>query len=115
MTFYLVPELTLGTGVILATYLYAIGPWNPDRPDPVSPWRIGLFTFGIAIFFAALHPPIDTLSSSYFSVHMTQHIMVALIGPPLLILGIPEWMLNPLMRTRLINAIVRWLTKPIVA
>jgi putative membrane protein len=115
MTFYLVPQITLGTGIILATYLYAISPWNPDRPAPVAPWRIGLFTFGMAIFFAAFHPPVDTLSSSYFSIHMTQHILVTLIGPPLLILGIPEWMLNPLMRTRLIYAIVRWFTKPVVA
>ena len=115
MTFYLIPEITLGTAVVLATYLYAISPWNPDRPAPVAPWRVGLFAAGIATFFTALHPPIDTLGNSYFSVHMTQHILVTLIGPPLLLLGTPEWMLNPLMRIRVVRTTVRWSTRPVVA
>ena len=115
MTFYLVPEITLGVVVLVGAYGYAVSPWNPDRPGRVDSWRVGLFVLGAAVFFAALHPPIDTLSSKYFSVHMVQHLMVTFMAPPLLLVGIPAWMVTPLLRRATVRAAVCWVTQPLVA
>ncbi len=115
MTFYLVPEITLGVVVLAGAYIYAVSPWNPERPGPVPLWRAALFLLGAGTIFAALHPPIDTLSGSYFSMHMTQHVLVTLIAPPLLLLGAPPWMFTPLLRRAKVRAAVRWLTQPVTA
>lgn len=115
MTFYLIPEITLGVVVLVGAYAYAVSPWNPDRPGRVDPWRISLFVIGAAIFFAALHPPIDTLSAEFFSIHMVQHLMVTFMAPPLLLLGIPAWMVTPLLRRPMVRVAFRWITQPLVA
>ena len=115
MTFYLIPEITLGVVVLVGAYAYAVSPWNPDRPGRVDPWRISVFVIGAAVFFAALHPPIDTLSAEFFSIHMVQHMMVTFLAPPLLLLGIPAWMVTPLLRRPMVRVAFRWITQPLVA
>ena len=40
MTFYLIPEITLGLLVLTGGYLYAVSPLNPDRAEPVAWPRI---------------------------------------------------------------------------
>jgi putative membrane protein len=46
---------------------------------------------------------------------MVQHLLLTLVAPPLILLGIPNWMLSPLVRPRLIYYLAAWLTQPIVA
>ncbi len=115
MSIYLVPEITLGSAVVLGAYVYAISRWNPDRRSEVSSWRISAFFVGVLTVFIALHPPIDVLSGSFFSVHMFQHVLLALVAPPMLLLGLPEWLVAPLFRRRLAQRFARWITKPVVA
>ena len=115
MKFYLVPEITLGSAVVLGAYVYAISRWNPDRRSEVSSWRISSFFGGVFTVFMALHPPIDVLSGSFFSVHMFQHVLLTLVAPPMLLLGLPEWLVAPLFQRRLAQGFARWITKPVVA
>jgi putative membrane protein len=44
-----------------------------------------------------------------------QHLLLTLLFPPLLIAGIPGWLLSPLLRVGWVRAIARVLTKPVVA
>ena len=115
MKFYLVPEITLGSAVVLGAYVYAISRWNPDRRSEVASWRIAAFFVGVLTVFITLHPPIDVLSASFFSVHMFQHVLLTLVAPPMLLLGLPEWLVAPLFRKRLAQRFARWITKPVVA
>jgi putative membrane protein len=46
---------------------------------------------------------------------MVQHLLLTLVAPPLLLLGIPGWMLSPLLRPRSVRAIGRFLTGPLIA
>jgi putative membrane protein len=55
----------------------------------VPTWRLVAFGLGIAVVTAALLPPIETLAHELFAVHMLQHIMLFLIGAPLLAAGAP--------------------------
>jgi len=47
------------------------------------------FALGILSLVIALMSPLDALAEQLFSAHMTQHLMLMLVAPPLLILGRP--------------------------
>ncbi len=113
--FYLIPEVAVGMLVLTGAYAYAVSPLNPDRPARLPGWRIVAFFAGALSVFVALHPPIDRLADELFSVHMVQHTLIALVAPPLLILGLPEWLVEPVFNVRLLRAAARWLNQLPVA
>ena len=56
-----------------------------------SPLARVYFAGGLLTLFVALASPIDTGGDRYlFSLHMVQHLLLAMIVPPLLLLGLPE-------------------------
>jgi putative membrane protein len=60
--------------------------------------------------------PVDALADQrLFTAHMAQHLLLALVMPPLLLLGTPAWMLRPLLQRRPILRLARLVTLPIVA
>ena len=84
--------------IVLAAALYARGARH-SRRDPRSveghrPWitnlQITSFAAGIVTVAIALLPPLDTLADSLFAAHMTQHVLLAGVAPPLLVAGVPE-------------------------
>ncbi len=83
---------------------------------PVTGKQRASFIGGVVALFVALGPPIDDWSDHYLLMaHMIQHLLLVLLAAPLLLAGIPGWMLEPLTRNRVTNAIGYWLTRPIVA
>ena len=79
----------LGVATI-ALYLYAVGLYDARFPDRAySGWRIAAFVSGIALMTAVLMPPMEPLADRSFAWHMTQHVVLMLIGPPLVLLGAP--------------------------
>jgi putative membrane protein len=111
------PLLLLGIALFAAAYLYGIGPYRRRRGlPPVSGWRVAAFDAGTVIFALALVSPLDTISDDYlFSAHMIQHMLIALVAPPLWLLGTPGWLLEPLFHRPAVARVARLLTNPIVA
>ena len=112
------PSVLLGTGLLGALYFYGIGPlrrkygWGP----PASPAQILSFCSALLVLLLSLNGPVHDLSDYYlFSVHMVQHLVLTLVFPPLLLGGIPGWLLRPLLLRRGITELARTLTKPWVA
>jgi len=71
------------------------------------------FFSALFLIFASLNGPLHDLSDDYlFSAHMVQHLVLTLAMPPLMIVGVPGWMLRPLLRNRVLGAIARKITKP---
>jgi putative membrane protein len=70
------------------------------------------FLTGLFVLWIALETPIDTISDYYLdSVHMLQHVLLAFVAPPLMLLG-----LSPRMAGRLVALPgVRALTEPVPA
>ena len=69
----------------------------------------------LLVVFVSLNGPVHDLSDTYlFSAHMIQHLLLTMLFPPLIIAGVPGWMLRPLLRNRIVFRIARFLTKPIV-
>jgi cytochrome c oxidase assembly factor CtaG len=55
----------------------------------IARWRALSFAAASGILIAAFCQPFDAVSDARFSMHMTQHILLVAVVPPLLILGKP--------------------------
>jgi putative membrane protein len=76
-------------------------------------WRRFCFYAALATIFFSLNGWLHDLSDWYlFSAHMVQHLLLTLLMPPLLLAGIPGWMLRPLLKQPLIGGLARVLTRP---
>lgn len=87
---------------------------RPGEPA-VSRGQAGLFVAAVATFWLSDGWPLTALSNRMFSFHMVQHVLQAFVIPPLLLLGLPEWMGDVLLRNDRVRRVVRALTKPLVA
>jgi len=106
------PSTVIGIAALGAIYLWR-GRYA-SAGESLSGARKLSFFAGLFVMFASLNGPIHDLSDDYlFSAHMVQHLLLTLAMPPLLIAGVPGWMLRPLLRNRTIAAIARRITKPV--
>ncbi len=110
------PEVVLGCGVPAAAWAWA---WHARgrRPPPGQAVR---FLGGLLALLLALNGPLHDLSDWYlFSAHMVQHLVLTLVVPPLLLTGVPGFMVDALLRPALAHrgpgVIVRTLTRPLPA
>ena len=112
------PSILIGTVLITGLYLYAIGPLR-KRYFPEEPVKTGQtvsFLLGIFFMFLSLVSPLDELGDSYlFSAHMVQHLVLTMVGPPLLVIGTPGWFIKPLVRNKIAFRVAKALTYPAVA
>jgi cytochrome c oxidase assembly factor CtaG len=52
-------------------------------------WRGACFAAGLTSILLVLSPPFDRWADELFSVHMLQHVVLAAVAPPLIVLGAP--------------------------
>ena len=112
------PSIVIGTALIIGLYLYAVGPLRKKYhlAEHVKKAQVFSFLLGMSIMFLALVSPLDELGDSYlFSAHMLQHLCITIVGPPLLLIGIPGWLVDPLLRKPVIFRIAKVLTFPALA
>lgn len=107
------PSTVIGIAALGAIYIWRAK--QASAGETISPWRKLSFFSSLFVIFASLNGPVHDLSDTYlFSAHMVQHLFLTMLMPPLMIVGIPGWMLRPLIQRRVIGAIARRLTKPFV-
>ena len=83
------PTVLAGTLALAAAYIWLIR--RRGRVGDWSPLARLYFAAGLLVLFLALESPIDVGGDYYlFSLHMLQHLLLAMIVPPLLLLGLPE-------------------------
>jgi putative membrane protein len=112
------PAITGGVICLTAAYLIAIGPLRRrySWSDHVEARQVVFFLSAMLIIFASLQGPLNELSDYYlFSIHMIQHLLITLIMPPLLLKGIPDWLLQPVLQIPLVLRLGRFFTSPFVA
>ena len=71
-------------------YFYALGRF---KKKAVKWWQILLFYLGVMLNMIALSPAVDGLAGELFFVHMIQHMVIILLGTPLMIMGAPFYVL----------------------
>jgi putative membrane protein len=111
---------TLAVAALLAGAWLAAhrGRWCPAGVR-ASPVRAAAFGLGLAAALIALNGPVHDLAErSHFSAHMAQHLLLALVVPPLLLAGTPAWLMDGLLtvvlRRRGLPA-ARAVTRPVPA
>ena len=112
------PSVLIGTGLLGALYFWGIGPMRRrlGLGPPAAPWQIASFCAALVVLLVSLNGPMHDLSDYYlFSVHMVQHLVLTLVFPPLLLAGIPSWLLTPILRHEPVRRVLRRLTHPVVA
>jgi len=75
--------------VVLAGLLYAIGGRGYRRAAEQSRWRAVSFAVGLGTIVIALDSPLDGYADSLFWAHMSQHVLLLTLAPPLVLLGRP--------------------------
>jgi putative membrane protein len=102
------PSTVIGIAALGALYIWA-GKVLHQRPSTA---QRSFFFAGLLVMFASLNGPIHDLSDDYlFSAHMVQHLLLTLALPPLLLAGVPGWMLRPVLSRPRIAPIARFLTR----
>jgi putative membrane protein len=111
------PSVVAGLAVLGLGYLVATVRRDRLASDArVEPARAASFAGALLVLFGALTGPIHDLSDYYlFSAHMVQHMLLIFAMPPLLLYGIPRWMLSPLLGDERVLRVGRRLTRPVPA
>jgi putative membrane protein len=109
-------EVPIAAALLAGAYVAA---WRA-HDEPVPPARAAAFAAALVALVAVLNGPIHDLAErALFSAHMTQHLILTLVVPPLLLAGTPAFMadalLAPLLARPATRFVVRTLTRPLVA
>lgn len=87
------------------------GAQYPFTP-PTTGQRLAYY-IALAVMFISLNGWLHDLSDSYlFSAHMVQHLLLAFVVAPLMIMGTPGSLLRPALSVPGVRPLARWLTKP---
>ncbi|MEK3889684.1 cytochrome c oxidase assembly factor CtaG [Bacillus sp. FSL K6-3431] len=73
------------------------------------------FILFIVLLYIIKGSPIDLMSHMMLTMHMLQMAFLLLILPILFIKGIPNWLWRVVLNNRIIKALVRFFTKPVIA
>lgn len=110
-------DALLLSGLLLALYGATI--WEARRTGigyPVGGARVGAFLGGALTVAVAGSWPVHDLSEGYlFSVHMAQHMLFTFVAAPLLLWGIPTWLLESAIDPPVVRRVVRFCVSPLVA
>lgn len=103
---------------LVAAYAYGVTQMArrhaPQGEPAVTPRQVAWFAGGVVLFAAVETWPLhDIAEGSLFTVHMVEHMVLALLVPPMLLKGTPWWLLRLLVKPVL--PVLRVLTKPVVA
>jgi cytochrome c oxidase assembly factor CtaG len=112
------PITVLLLAAVTGAYFYALGPLRRryHLADTVDWGKVAFFLAGMALLALALLSPLDYIGMEYLlTAHMLQHMMFSVVCPPLILLGIPGWMLDPLFRGPKVQRVARIITHPAVA
>ncbi len=114
----LYPSFMVGWLLFAAAYFLFIGPLRHRFPGskPATGGQVASFSTALLAMLVSLQGPLHEVSDYYlFSAHMVQHLVLILVMPPLLLAGIPDWMLRPAIRVRPVLKFARALTLPLIA
>ena len=101
------PSTVVGILALGALYGWRLRAAEHAGGAPTRAQRLA-FGSGLVVLFVALNGPIHDLSDSYlFSAHMVQHLLLTMLVTPLLIVGLSEGMLRPVLTRPALSAIVR--------
>jgi cytochrome c oxidase assembly factor CtaG len=116
------------TLLLLITALVYMRGWYRVRttfPNMIPTWRVAVFAAGMFSIWIAIGSPLAHRDQELLSIHMVQHLLLMVIGAPLILLGAPGLLLKyglqevfsslePVFRCGPVRNIARTLNRPAV-
>jgi putative membrane protein len=113
--------------VTAAVYARGFHRLHRQMPQRFPFWRLGTFMAGIAALFIAVASPLEELDDLLLQIHMTQHLLLMLVAPSLLLAGAPaiaivrglppriaKAVVGPILRSSAVRVVFECLTEPLV-
>ncbi|HZC45487.1 MAG TPA: cytochrome c oxidase assembly protein, partial [Candidatus Acidoferrum sp.] len=122
------PVATIATLLLTAVvYVRGFNRLHRQMPRRFPSWRLASFIAGIAALFIAIASPLEAFDDLLLQLHMTQHLLLMLVAPSLLLAGAPaiplvrglpprvaRAIVGPILRSAAIRGFFTWLTQPLV-
>lgn len=109
------PEALLFIILLAVIYRQVTGPLRSrfgEAPPPTRGQRRA-FNLGLLALYLALGSPLQYLGDDYlFSAHMVQFVLVSLFAAPLLIVGLPGWLVDLALSRPVFFTIARFVVRP---
>lgn len=114
------PEIWALIVFLAVAYWYAITKIGPRATRPgevvVTKRQVGAFVGGLSVLWLASDWPIHDIGERYlYSVHMSQHLLLTLAVPPLLLLATPTWFARMVIGRGLAYRVIKRVARPIPA
>ncbi len=107
------PSTAIGIVALAGLYEYGARVAKDRGPRPAQRWS---YHSALVVMFLSLNGWLHDLSDAYlFSAHMVQHLLLAFMVAPLMIMGVTGEMLRPVLRVTTVRRAAEWLTKPVHA
>lgn len=117
VAWHLHPDVWLLVALLCGGYAWALARVGPRMVHPIervaSRRQVVAFGAGLLSILAVSTWPVHDLGEYLFSAHMVEHLVLALVAPPLLLGGTPAWLWRWLLGPVLGAA--RLVTRPLVA
>ena len=114
------PDVWALVALLAGGYWLAVTRLGPSLAGPGEPvvtrGQVCSFALGVVALWLHADYPVHDIAENYlFSVHMVQHIGFMLVAAPLLLLGLPGWLVRWLVRPRALRWLVSRLARPLPA
>jgi putative membrane protein len=119
------PSTVIGIAGLAGLFEYGLRATNDERRAatfdaksvvaPPSPRAARLWFHGaLVIMFFSLNGWLHDLSDSYlFSAHMVQHLLLAFVVAPMMLMAVSGELLRPLIRPAPVRRLAEWMLKPV--
>ncbi len=119
LTWHPHPDVWMTVVLLAAGYAYAvrrIGPLKVMGEPVVTRRQMWQWYTGVAALWLVSDWPFhDLAEGSMFSAHMVEHLVIAFVTAPLLLMGTPRWLAElVVVETRLLG-FIRWVSRPLRA
>lgn len=108
--------VVVALGALYLNAEWRIRPLTAPHLPPASPRQRWLWFAGLALLAGSASWPFHDLAEQvFFSLHMVEHMLVALVIPPLMLMGAPRWMAEHLLGSPRVLGTIRRLSRPLPA
>lgn len=112
------PEVALLVIVLGVAYAEVVGPMRSRflETSPISKFRKNSLYLSLFTLYLAVGTPLQLLADQYLlTAHMIQFVLLSMVMPPLFLIGLPEWLINPVIKHPALAPIFKFVTRPGVA
>ena len=122
------PWILLLSAVSMWIYIRGWRGLNRQMPRRFPLWRAGCFLAGLAVIWFSIASPLDAMGNLLLQAHMTQHLLIMMVAPPLIWLaapgipmlrglpnGIRKYWIGPFLAWKPLRTFFHLLTHPVTA